>query len=53
MDKIKYHIPHFILWVLFWILLIVAIIYLSWLWEKIDKTYTYLDINSTCEVITE
>ncbi len=53
MDKVKYHIPQFILWVLFWILVIFAIIYLSGLGDKIDKIYTYLDINSTCTNITE
>lgn len=53
MDKIKYHIPQFILWVLFWILVIFAIIYLSGLWSRIDRMYVILDTESTCTNITE
>lgn len=51
MDKVKYHIPQFILWILFWIILVIAIIYISGLGGKIDKIYAYLDMNSTCETI--
>ncbi len=53
MDKVKYHIPQFILWILFWIILVIAIIYISGLGTKIDKIYAYLDVNSTCQNITE
>lgn len=52
MTEIRYHIPQFILWVLFWILVIAGFIYLSWLGEKIDKIYSILDVNSTCEDIS-
>ena len=51
MVEIKYHISQFILWILFWILVVVAFVYLSWLGDKIDKMYSILDINSTCESI--
>lgn len=48
MDKIKYHIPQFILWILFWLVVVCAMIYLSGLWDKINKIYSILDTETTC-----
>lgn len=48
MDKVKYHIPQFIMGILFWLLVVVAMIYLSGLWNKIDKIYSILDTETTC-----
>ncbi len=52
MDKIKYHIPQFILWILFWLVVVCAMIYLSGLGDKIDRIYAILDTESTCENIS-
>lgn len=51
MDKIRYHIPQFILWILFWILVVVAFIYLSWLGDKIDKIYSSINRPVSCETL--
>lgn len=48
MDNIKYNIPQFLLWILFWIVVIISVIYISGLGDKINSIYTYLDDNSTC-----
>lgn len=48
MDKVKYHIPQFIMGILFWLLVVVAMIYLSGLWDKINKIYSILDTETTC-----
>jgi len=51
MEKVKYHIPQFIMGILFGLLIVVAMIYLFWIGDKIDKIYTFLDVNATCESI--
>lgn len=49
MDKIKYHIPQFVLGILFWILIVIAFFYIYGTLDKIDKIYSILDENSICE----
>lgn len=53
MDQIKYHIPYLIMWLISWIVIVIVFIYsyiyFSWLGNKIDKIYSILDTNSTCE----
>ena len=53
MDKIKYHIPQFVLGILFWILIVIAFFYLYGTIDKIDKIYSILDtekVNTKIEV---
>jgi len=63
MDTVKYNIPHFIMGILFWVLVVAAIAYISWLWntinqwhiermeilEKLDKISIKID-NNTCNL---
>lgn len=48
MEKVKYHIPQFIMGILFWLLIVVAMIYLFWIGDKINKIYSILDTETTC-----
>lgn len=51
MDKIRYHIPQFILWVLFWLLVVCAMIYLSGIGDKIDKIYSLSNRSISCDTL--
>lgn len=53
MDKIGLHIPYLLIWIVSWIAIVIVFItaytYLSGLWDKIDRIYSILDTESTCE----
>ena len=53
MDKIKYHIPQFVLGILFWILIVIAFFYIYGTIDKIDRIYSIMEtdrVNMEIEV---
>ena len=48
MDKIKYHIPQFVLGILFWIHIVIAFFYIYGTLDKIDKIYSSLNDTVSC-----
>ncbi len=50
MDKIKYHIPQFVLGILFWILIVIAFFYIYGTIDKIDKIYYSIEKPQSCQL---